>query len=364
MSLTPSFLDRVSVEIRQHMDGIAALADQLARNPLAPDATACANGVAGSAASVRRMLDGAMDIRTAADGGLVMACDTVRLSELVDGIQARWQARGLAAGVTLLVSYDGPPEGTVVGDARRLGQIFDGVIAETVAGGPHGAMEVGLKATAAQGEFKLEGRVRGAGGWGQADASIEDLAEQVGVETALEAALARRLLAVMDGEMRDERGAGRAQTLVFGFTLPAAQIAADDVGPRATRAAHILVVDDNATNRMVAQALCEMFACTSEAAVDGVEAVEMAATGRFDLVLMDIRMPRMDGVAATRAIRALPGGVGATPIVALTANADSEDVRAYHAAGMDGVVEKPMKAEQLLAALQQALEPTEARIAL
>ena len=117
----------------------------------------------------------------------------------------------------------------------------------------------------------------------------------------------------------------------------------------------MLVVDDNATNRMVAQALCEMFDCTCEAASDGLEAVEAARAGRFDLILMDIKMPRMDGVTAARAIRALPGEAGETPIVALTANADPDDAAEYLAAGMDGVVEKPMKPEHLLAVLQQAL---------
>src|SRR5262249_52740196 len=133
---------------------------------------------------------------------------------------------------------------------------------------------------------------------------------------------------------------------------------AEDENPVASpaRAAHVLVVDDNATNRMVAQSLVEMFECTSESAEDGVEAVEAVRSGRFDLILMDIRMPRMDGVAATRAIRALPGAVAGTPIIALTANADPEDAQAYLAAGMNGVVEKPMKPEHLLLALQQALD--------
>ena len=70
---------------------------------------------------------------------------------------------------------------------------------------------------------------------------------------------------------------------------------------------HILIVDDNATNRVVAQALCEMFGCTSECAEDGLEAVEAVKNRHFDLILMDIKMPRMDGVQATRAIRAHAG---------------------------------------------------------
>jgi CheY-like chemotaxis protein len=116
-----------------------------------------------------------------------------------------------------------------------------------------------------------------------------------------------------------------------------------------------LIVDDNATNQMVASALCGMFGCTSETAADGVEAVEAVTTRPFDLVLMDIRMPRMDGVEATRAIRALKGGLGRIPIVALTATADPESTAAYLAAGMNGVVDKPIIPAQLLAALQDAL---------
>src|SRR4029077_6130143 len=81
--------------------------------------------------------------------------------------------------------------------------------------------------------------------------------------------------------------------------------------------------------------------------------------GRFDLILMDIKMPKMDGVAATRAIRQLGGLAGAVPIIALTANAEPEDSAEYLAAGMNGVVEKPMKPEHLLAALQHALGETQ-----
>ena len=126
------------------------------------------------------------------------------------------------------------------------------------------------------------------------------------------------------------------------------------------RPAHILVVDDNATNRMVAQSLVEMFDCTSEVAEDGLEAVEAARSGRYDLILMDIKMPRMDGVQATRAIRALTGPARDIPIVALTANADADDARRYLTIGMAAVVEKPIKPDCLRLAINLALGQTAA----
>jgi CheY-like chemotaxis protein len=115
------------------------------------------------------------------------------------------------------------------------------------------------------------------------------------------------------------------------------------------------VVDDNATNRMVVEALCEMFDCSTESVVDGVEAVEAAKAGRFDLILMDIKMPRMDGVTAARKIRGLALPAAQVPIIALTANADPDEVREYLAAGMCTVVEKPIKPERLMEALEYAL---------
>jgi CheY-like chemotaxis protein len=107
---------------------------------------------------------------------------------------------------------------------------------------------------------------------------------------------------------------------------------------------------------MVAEALCEMFDCTCETAEDGIEAVEAARGGRFDLILMDIKMPVMDGLEATQHIRAADGPAAGLPIVALTANADTRDAAAYIAAGMDAVVEKPIKPAALFAAMLKAVE--------
>jgi CheY-like chemotaxis protein len=98
-----------------------------------------------------------------------------------------------------------------------------------------------------------------------------------------------------------------------------------------------------------------MFGCSTETAEDGLEAVAAARERPFDLILMDIKMPRMDGLEATRAIRALPGAAAATPIVALTANGDPEQVASYLAAGMQAVVDKPIKPELLLNTLQRVL---------
>jgi CheY-like chemotaxis protein len=361
MSLPQFFAERVTAEIRQQMDGVLALTDQLARQRLTADGAACVAGVTEAAAGVRRILDSALDLRTVAMGGLAIEPAPVRLRELMDEVQERWHPRAADAGVTLLVSYDGDPEAAAMCDAARLQQIFDGFIGEAVSAQGRGAVEASLAARTVGDHVRVEGRVRGPRGdaaWDaqNADERIRSIEARCGLEVALQAALARNILAGLGGRLRKEANAGASDTAAFEIDLAPVVEAAEDSTPDPGRAVHVLVVDDNATNRMVAQSLVEMFDCTSEAAEDGEEAVEAVRSGRFDLILMDIKMPRMDGVAATRVIRALPGRIGETPIIALTANADPDDAEAYLAAGMNGVVEKPMKPEQLLTALQQALE--------
>jgi CheY-like chemotaxis protein len=340
------------------MEGVLALAERLSRQHLTGDAQTCVAGVTEAAATVRRIISASMDLKTASSEGLKFDPAPQRLRDLVDDLEGRWRERATEAGVTLLVSYDGDPEATAVIDSARTLQVFDGFIAQAVAGVRRGAVEATLRASSEGEDLRLEGRVRGGGDRDLGDRALDihEIEALFGLETALGLALGRRILQDLNGEVRTEPNRGGGETLVFTYVAPRAREAEADVEDTGSgRAAHILVVDDNATNRMVAETLCEMFDCTSESAVDGVEAVEAARTGRFDLILMDIKMPRMDGVTATREIRQLAGKAGSVPIIALTANADPEDAAGYLKAGMNGVVEKPMKPENLLRALQENL---------
>ena len=367
MALPDYLFERVTADIGQQMAGIVALTDQLARQRLTPDAQACVSGVAEAADSVRRTLAAALDLRAVAAHGLKLQPAPVRLRELMDALQNQWRAPAEMAGVTLLISYEGDPEACAQADRARLLQVFDGFIGEALVGARRGAVEASLKASSQGSRLRIDGRVRGGSETtsdaAQMEARFRDVDSQFGLEVALGVLLARKIVDDLGGKLTDESNPGAGCTVAFVLDLDraAAAPAPERQGP--SRAAHVLVVDDNATNRMVAQALCEMFDCTCEAAVDGLEAIEAARAGRFDLILMDIKMPRMDGVTAARAIRGLPGEAGETPIVALTANADPNDAAAYLAAGMDGVIEKPMKPEHLLAVLQQALAGKDAAAA-
>ena len=359
MSLPEFFFERVTSEIHQQMEGVLALAERLARQPMGSDAQACIAGVAEAARTVRQILASSQDLKTAAAEGLTIDPQPKRAAALADEVQERWQARATDSGLTLLVSYDGDPDALVMIDAVRMHQVFDAFIAQALAGLRRGAVEATLKALPNGDVTRLEGRIRGGAErpMGERALDLREIEALFGLETALGVALGRKIVETLGGQVRAEANVGAGETLVFEVDVPTAREAepAEEGLGHTERAAHILVVDDNATNRMVAETLCEMFDCTSESATDGIEAVEAARTGRFDLILMDIKMPRMDGVTATREIRALAGEPGRVPIIALTANADPEDAAAYLKAGMNGVVEKPMKPENLLRALQENL---------
>jgi CheY-like chemotaxis protein len=364
MTLQAFFFDRVTSEICQQMEGVLALTAQLQRQRLSPDAESCLSGVEEAANGAHRVMRAAMNLRRVTLEGLTLDPAPLRLRELVDEVHSRWEPAARASGVTLLVAYDGDPNACALGDRTRLLQVFDGFVGEAVASMRRGAVEASIRTVVSPEGVRLEGRVRGARNpaWEAQDleARVRDVESRFGLEVAIGVVLARQIIDGLGGTIRNEGAGSASETMIFDILLPEASETPAEEPQEAARSAHILVVDDNATNRMVAQALCEMFDCTCESANDGVEAVEAARSGRFDLILMDIKMPVMDGVAATRAIRALGGPASQVPIIALTANAEPEDSEGYLAAGMNGVVEKPMKPEHLLAALQEALGENDA----
>ncbi len=358
------FVEMLGREIRTPMSGILAVADLLQRQPLTADAQAYVRTITASTEGLLRLLAEAIDLAMGETGRLEAKPEPTALRASMDDIQTAWQSR--SSEVAVLVSYDGDPDLEGMVDGGRLRQVFDNLIAAAVKTTRRGAVEASLKAQVMADGVRLEGRVRD-GGPGLAPEHLARIFEPSALTqekvragwAGLGPALSRRIIEAMDGVIRADSNAGDGVTVTFELMAGRVEHKAAEIGggeARRARGIHVLVVDDNATNRMVAEGLCEMFDCTSECAEDGEEAVQAARNGRFDLILMDIKMPRMDGMEATRAIRGLAGPAGQVPIIALTANADPDDAKAYVACGMASVVEKPIKPEALLAAMNAALE--------
>jgi signal transduction histidine kinase/AmiR/NasT family two-component response regulator len=362
------FLSIMSHELRTPMNGVLAVAELLRRQPLNTQSHAHITTIVESSETLLRILQDALDLSRAEAGELELHPVPTPLRALMDEIQATWAPRASQDNVTLMVSYEGDTELAAVVDGARITQVFNNLIGNALNFARNGVVEAGLKAVADGDRIHLEARIRD-DGTGIAAERLETIFEpfmqasgQGGAGLGL--AICRQVIDRMGGRLWAENNPGRGATFAFDLEVERTQVEAaapsnvENFRGDADRIdrPHILIVDDNATNRVVAQALCEMFGCSSETAEDGVEAVEAVQDRRFDLILMDIKMPRMDGVQATQTIRALTGPARNIPIVALTANADPDDAKKYLAIGMAAVVEKPIKPERLRMAMLLALE--------
>lgn len=360
------FLSIMSHELRTPLNGVLAVAELLRRQPLNAAAQSHVQTIVDSSEVLLQILQDALDLSRAEAGELDINLQPTPLRGLMDDVAAMWEPRASQDNVHLVVSYEGDTELAAKVDPVRLKQIFNNLIGNALKFARNGMVEAGLKAWIEGDRVVMQARVRDDGPGvapDRVDVIFEPFVHGSGPDGAgLGLAICRQIMDRLDGRIWAENNPGRGATFAFDISAERAERpveaesnVSDMVESDMIANPHILIVDDNATNRVVAQALCEMFGCTSETADDGMEALDAIKERDFDLVLMDIKMPRMDGLQATQAIRKLKGPMRDVPIIALTANADPEDARRYVASGMAAVVEKPIKPERLRHAMNAAL---------
>lgn len=355
------FLTAVDHEFRTAMNGVTAVAELLSRQALPAEADALVKTLAGSASRVQRLIEAAVELGRGSDADMALDVRPFSSSELLDAVETTARADAELSGMRLVLSHDGDADVRLSGDAARLAQVMSGFVEHAAARSGGRLVEASLSVRPSDDGAILQCRVRDSGEPLPEERlaymfdPTADLASQGCA--GLRLALCRRFMDAMHGAIWAESNTGQGVTLGFDVRLDYAEEAVSaPEAAFAARAPRVLIVDDNATNRLVATAFCELAGCVCESAEDGLEALEAVKARAFDVVLMDIRMPRMDGLAAARAIRALPGEQRSVPILALTADADPESARSFRAAGMQNVIEKPIKPERLLSALQAALQ--------
>ena len=361
------FLAVMSHEIRTPLNGVLAVAEIIRRKSRQEDLAPLVDTILHSGGTLLRLLNDALDLSRAEASGLELNEEPVLAASLVDDVIGLWSAQAELKGVTLEGTYSGPSDLWVLGDRVRIQQVINNLISNAMKFTTSGGVQVRLSAERDGPYVQLRGEVADRGPGVPADRlesifnpfqQTEDGVRRGGAGLGL--AVCRQILERMDGVIEAQANPGGGALFTFAAPLhwlPEPEMAAPAPSPveAAGGALHVLVVDDNATNRMVAQTLVEMFGCTCECVEDGATAVEAAASGRFGLVLMDVKMPGMDGVEATRRIRSGRSGGSQVPILALTANADPADASLYRQSGMNGVVEKPVKPERLLEAMSAVL---------
>ncbi len=362
------FLAVMSHEIRTPLNGVLAVAEIMRRKSKQEDLAPLIDTILHSGGTLLRLLNDALDLSRAEASGLAFNEEPMFAPSIVEEVIGLWAAQAELKGVPLNASYAGPSDLWVLADRVRVEQVVNNLISNALKFTGAGGVEVRLSAQR-DGQFAyLRGEVADTGPGVPEDrlqsifTPFQQTEEGVRLGGAgLGLAVCRQIVERMDGDISAHHNPGGGALFTFHIPLyalpePLALAAAPCPVEVAGGALHVLVVDDNATNRMVAETLCQMFGCTSEAVEDGAAAVEAAATGRFGLVLMDVKMPGMDGVEATRRIRSGRTAGSQVPILAVTANADPADAAFYRLCGMNGVVEKPVKPERLLEAMSAVLQ--------
>ncbi len=360
------FLATMSHEIRTPMTGVLGMLDLMLLEPLPERQRERAELARSSARNLLLILNDILDFSKIEANQMELRAQEFDPRELVREVVGLMAAGAAQKGLVLAQEADaGVPE-RLVSDATRLRQILANLVSNAVKFTEAGRIDVRLGWSAEAGELSLVVRDSGIGMGPEVQARLFEKFYQADTSlsrrqggTGLGLAISRQLVERMGGRIGVQSAVGEGS--IFTVVLPAAPVAeggaveAECTEPGVCDGAlRVLVAEDNPTNQYLLRAFLEAAGHGVTTVEDGAQAVEAAAGGGFDVIIMDVQMPQMDGQSATRAIRALPGAGARVPIIALTANSLPRDRDACLEAGMTDYVVKPIDLERLRAALRRA----------
>ena len=355
-----AFLAVTSHEIRTPLNAVLGLAEALRREPLTPAQHELNDGVLSSGAMLLRLLNAVLDMSRIEANQATPQFESFDLEAKLRSIISIWTPRAAETDVALDLHLEGAGGGGAVrSDLGRIEQTLVNLISNALKFSPRGG-RVTVRGRVQTDALRLEVVDDGPGVEAADRERIFAPFEQT--ETGREAGGAGLGLAICAGNLRllggtisVDRDADGRNRFWFECPIEAAEIPCEPQAPSAeaglTTGLRVLAAEDNPANRRVLEVLLTPAGVDLSFAENGLEAVEAVADRAFDVVLMDVNMPRMDGVEALRCIRAGDSPAAAMPIYMLTANAFAEDVERYLAAGADGVLTKPIQLPELFAVL-------------
>lgn len=372
-----AFLANMSHEIRTPLNGVLGMAQILEETELTKRQGEIVTIVRNSADDLLTILNDILDFAKIEAGHLTLEEIPFQLPAELKSVENLWAHQVFEKGLQFNIDFTGVLDGSIVGDPTRLRQVFNNLLSNALKFTEKGSIQVRVNQEMVTGtRIKTRVEVQDTG-MGISDKALTSLFEQFTQAdstttrkyggTGLGLTICRDLIHEMGGEIDVESTVGEGTTFSFFIEsdfVDGSQVARHtqaDESPHAIRSylkdagLKVLVAEDNATNQQIIEVVLKTGNITPVFANDGVEALAAVEAEEFDLILMDIQMPRMDGIEATAAIQSLPSDKAKIPIIALTANVMREDCEGYIASGMTDVVTKPVEPEVLFKTIVRAM---------
>jgi signal transduction histidine kinase/CheY-like chemotaxis protein/HPt (histidine-containing phosphotransfer) domain-containing protein len=375
------FLAHVSHEIRTPLNGLIGFLGLMGKTRIDNIQQDYLRICQTSSQTLLAIINDILDLSKIEAGKLSIECLAFDLGYLIEQCILFYTPSAQSKGLRLILEIDRDMPANLVGDSSRIRQILANLLGNAIKFTDSGTIAVSVR------------YLDNGNGFGQVEISVADTGigmtdEQMGQlflpfsqgdasitrrygGTGLGLAISRRLVELMKGAIAAESAPGKGSRFTVSLCLKEAEAAlplrpSDGLGlenpvlqeekpapATLSPQRHILVVDDNEINRKLSMILLHQWGVAVDEVADGAAAVAACGRQYYDLILMDVHMPEMDGIEATRRIRILQAGGKLTPVVALTANALSGDRESYLAAGMDDYLEKPLTDEALRTTIEK-----------